>query len=380
MGYLYAHQTPKTVEDYFIPADIHEAARVEQDDQGLVFVLSVVWTLLHGINTYLTLWGHMPFWVGVLAHMVLGLILVMFSLARLRVGGETRFTLTLTITSCIAGVFGAFGTLLTVLLVFYYSVRAKNFIDWYKSIFPALITSRPEAIYEALQSGREEDVKHYSVIPFMDVIQLGTERQKRQAISRITEQFNPLFAPVLAHALKDRSNSIRVQTATAIAKIENSFSEMVMKIEKLERERPKDPIVKKGLARYYDDYAFTGILDPDRENLNRKKALQKYREYLDMAPNDMECRIRIGRLLLRSGESAEAADWFARSFDAGHRDRQLMLWYAQALFESGQFDGLRRLAKECMPMIDEVRAFQPQLALAIESWAQPQHMTGEAAR
>lgn len=369
MAYLYAHQTPKTVEDYFIPADIHEAARVDMDDQGLVLVFSFVWTLLHGINTYLTLWDHWPFWIGVLVHMVLGLILVLYSMARLRLEAETRFTLTLTITSIMTGVIGSAGTLLTVLSVFYYNARARSFIDWYRTIFPALTTSKSEAIYEALLAGREENVKHYSVIPFMDVIKLGTEQQKRQAISRITENFDPTFAPVLQEALKDPSNAIRVQTATAITKIENRFSDMVMKIERLERERPKDPIVKKGLARYYDDYAFTGILDPDRERINRKQALNKYKEYLEMAPNDIECRVRIGRLMLRSGESEEAVDWFSRSFDAGHRDRQLLLWYVQALFESGQYDTLRRLAKDCIPFIDELRAMRPQLAACIESWA-----------
>lgn len=369
MAYLYAHQTPKTVEDYFIPADIHEAARVDQDDQGLVFVFSIVWTLLHGINTYLTLWNHWPFWIGLLVHMVLGLILTIYSLARLRTDGETRFTLTLTITSIMTGVIGSLGTLLTVLFVFYYNARSKSFIDWYRSIFPALTTSKSEAIYEALLAGREENVKHYTVVPFMDVIKLGTEKQKRQAISRITENFDPSFAPVLQEALKDRSNAIRVQTATAIAKIENRFSEMVMKIERLERERPKDPIVKKGLARYYDDYAFTGILDIDRERLNRKMALQKYREYLEMAPNDVECRVRIGRLLLRSGESEEACDWFSRSFDAGHRDRQLLLWYVQALYEAGKYDDLRSLAKDCIPFINDLRAMRPRLAACVESWA-----------
>lgn len=377
MGYLYAHQAPKTVEDYLAPPDIHEAAQVEQDDQVPGFVLSLIWSLLHGINTYLTLWHHIPFWVGVLIHAVLGAILVLIALARLRLGAETRFTLVLTVTTWVAGVIGALGTLLTVLLTFYYAARSQSFIEWYRSIFPALVTSRSEAIYEALQAGREENVKPYSVVPFMDVIQVGTDAQKRQAISRITEQFHPTFAPVLRHALKDSSNAIRVQTATAITKIENRFSDMVMKIEKLERERPKDPIVKKGLARYYDDYAFTGILDADREAHNRKRALKKYKEYLELAPNDMECRIRIGRLLLREGESSEAAAWFERSFDAGHRDRQLMLWYAQALYESGQYDALRRLARECLPLLDEMRAHLPQLAHCIESWAQPRRSASE---
>ncbi len=380
MAYLYAHQTPKTVEDYFVPPDIHETAQVEHDDQVLVFGLSIIWSLLHGINTFLTLWQYIPFWMGLSAHVILGVIVLAIALLRLRLGAETRFTLVLVVTSWVAGVIGALGTLLSVLLVFYYAARSKSFIEWYRSLFPALASSRSETIYEALRAGREEHVKPYSVVPFMDVIQLGTEEQKRQAIARITEQFHPAFAPVLQYGLKDSINAIRVQAATAIARIENRFGEMVMKIEKLERERPKDPIVKKGLARYYDDYAFTGILDPDREALNREQALKKYKEYLELAPNDMECRIRIGRLLLRQGEPKEAAAWFERSFDAGHRDRQLLLWYAQALYESGQYDTLRRVAGECLPLLDAMRAYLPKLAQCIESWAQPRQPAAQEAQ
>ena len=34
-----------------------------------------------------------------------------------------------------------------------------------------------------------------------------------------------------------------------------------MDVERLEKKYPNDPILKLGLARFYDGYAFTGLLD-----------------------------------------------------------------------------------------------------------------------
>ena len=185
---------------------------------------------------------------------------------------------------------------------------------------------------EDLEIGRDENPFQYSVIPFMDVMEIGNVGQKRDALSRIASSFSPRFAPSLKKALQDESSAIRVQAATAITKIENRFHDKLLKIVQLHREHPKNPVIKKALAEHYDNYAFTGLLDSEREHLNREKARELYLEYLQLRPEDVDVRLKIGRLLIRNDYLDQAVDWFKHSLDDGYTTDSMKVWYMECLY------------------------------------------------
>ena len=66
-----------------------------------------------------------------------------------------------------------------------------------------------EALYERIGRGMRRGIIRCVV---RDVIALGTESQKRRALTRMTDQFDPSFSPAI-NALQDDSNAIRVQAA-----------------------------------------------------------------------------------------------------------------------------------------------------------------------
>ena len=47
--------------------------------------------------------------------------------------------------------------------------------------------------------------------------------QKQMAIAKITQYFQPRFAPLLLQAVQDSNAAVRVQAATGLAKIEHDF-------------------------------------------------------------------------------------------------------------------------------------------------------------
>jgi tetratricopeptide (TPR) repeat protein len=230
--------------------------------------------------------------------------------------------------------------------VAYIIFRQKNqhFEDWYESIFPTDHTSDAQRTYDDILEGIDEHPTLYSVMPFNDVMRLGSEDQKRRALSRMTTRFHPRLSSAFKIALKDPSNAIRVQAATAIAKIERHFTNVH---ERIVEARSRDSHNSKLLyaqARFYDDYAFTGILDAELEKQNRKRALEAYRAYLQQDPNHAESWASVGRILQRSGDYGAAADWLEQGILKGITMKTMYVWYFESLFAQNKYSALRQAA------------------------------------
>ncbi len=357
------------VESYLKEPDVHEVKRAGVVGAGVTLVVGLLALLLHGLNAYYLFWHSGSLVLFAVVHLVLSGVALFLAEGLQRLGRDARFMLLLGTTSAGLGVFGAFGTVLAVLLHLWFMQVSQTFAEWFATIFPHQKLSRPERVYDDITYGRDQNPMTYSVIPFLEVMEIGSEAQKRKALSRMTEFFEPQFAPAFKKALGDPSNSIRVQAATAVTKIENQFLEELMKITELSRRYPKDANIKLALAEHYDDYAFTGILDEERESLNRARALEHYREYLEMKPGDINVRIRSGRLMLRLGMDQEAADWFNACMVDGYSSDSLIIWYLEALFRAGRYAELRKNARLHRNRLRNYYEDLPQLAETVELWA-----------
>lgn len=359
----------KTIEDFFLDADVHEHAR--ERSGGLLTAIVAAVTLLAEIAIgYWTLRGQLSAAFGLGLHAIVVVLLALYSLALMKKGSENRFALLLFMTTATTGPYGAAGSLMAILLYFLFVRRSQSFEEWYESIFPTVHLTEPQRVYDDLRTGRDESDRSYSVIPFLDVLSFGNELQKRHALAKMTSQFHPHFAPAFKKALADSSNTIRVQAATAITKIENAFTGRLMKLTALKSRYPKEPIVVLALAEHYDNYAYTGLLDADREESNRKKALAGYHEYLELNPQNENVRMRIGRLLMREKSYEKAVDWFRQCIALGYQSEAIAQWHAEALFECGKYDELRRFCANNPALVHEKISPNPvALHEAFDMWS-----------
>jgi hypothetical protein len=359
-----------TVSSYFNALDVHEKEKVVGDEL-IAIIISLLWSVLHGINCYLLFWAS-DFSViySLIIHIVLGGIAVLIAKILRQVGRDVRLLHVLAISSIGAGIFGAVGSLFASVLTIIYNHFSLPFSQWYKAIYPDFSVSEQQELYERITSGKDETSASYSVISFSDIIIFGNEAQKRRAITRMTDQFHPLFATAFKIALQDNSNTIRVQAASSIVKIENQFLQILHQVEKLEQDRPSDAVLKLGLARYYDSFAFTGLLDENRELENRKIALQKYKQYLEMRPSDVEARIEAGRLLLRSGKAFQAVELFNDCIKAGYDNETVRYWLIESYYYAGRYDELREMSKKMLPNVTELSDVRPLLAKSINFWGE----------
>lgn len=278
-------------------------------------------------------------------------------------GRDARLPSMLGVATAVAGPFGAAGALVTLVLGDLFSRTSMTFEEWYESLFPTEETNEGRGILGLVKGINALADGQTNVLPLNDILSFGSFAQKQAAVTLITKYYKPSFAPVLKKALADESNAIRVQAATAMAKIEAEFLSKMMTLSREAEKRPNDAAALRALAAHYDDYAFSGVLDPKREVDTRGLAVDTYRRILAIDSSDANARSVVGRLLVRQRLFAEAADWYA-CYPVNEWPAAARLWHMESLFALGRYAELRSLAAE--PLAEG--AVAPSAAQAVALW------------
>ena len=362
--------TNPLVDELLKPEDIHEEYRQPLTGIFLFLLVAAMLTLAHALNIYFFVLHAPNLGLFLLVHLVLTAMAFFYAKSQDREGHDPRFGYLITVMALVLGPLGAFGTLCSALLVSVFTRFSLDFKSWFASIFPRRNIPKVEQLYDDIILGRDEHGKNYSVQSFSDVLSVGSDVQKRIALGRMTAAFRPDFAPAFKIALQDNSPTVRVQAATSITKIENMFYDRLVKLQTLAEHYPKRPEIKKALALHYDDYAFTGLLDPYREQQNRERARAIYLEYLAQEPSDILVRQNIGRLLVRSGKPREAADWFKACIDSGQVNDTIRFWYFECLFDAKDYSRLRDAVFTLPVNLAAFEEEKPALADTIRLWQQ----------
>ncbi|CAO3409321.1 tetratricopeptide repeat protein [Azospirillum largimobile] len=298
--------------------------------------------LLDAATVAFALSGH-PFALpsGAVLHLALCALVGLWVRGLARRGRDLRLAGLLLVTMVPLGPVGAACTVATAALLALFSRYATGFQDWYLSLFPDSEIGPARELYELIVTGREN--AHLAAgDSFTDVMWIGSPQQKQAVIALVARHFRPAFTPALKAGLADADPSVRVQAATATARVEHEFNERWLALDHTARDRTEDADAQAALARHLDDYAFCGLLDANREAEIREKALEGYRRSLELTPDDDGIRLDLGRLLLRCGLAAEAAARLEPLVDRTP-DRRILYWYAESLFRLGRFAELRAL-------------------------------------
>jgi hypothetical protein len=303
---------------------------------------------------------HMP--------IVAGLALWTWRSKRFR--GDIGWPLLLTTLLAVFGPLGALGTLVTMSLTRFYSRSAIPFEEWYASLFPERHLDPNSELVQRIRAHLSTGTPGAAgVTPFVDILAFGTLAQKQELITLVTKHFQPAFAPALRMALRDPNNSIRVQGASSVTKIENDLMARSMELCDAVKSQPANPQLQLALAAHYDEYAATGLLDPEQEAASRESALETYRKYLTLQPGDERARAAAGRLLLRAGRAAEALDWIGGSIARGHLSADTLLPYMESLFSLHRYSDLRELARTHYKQLAADDGLTSESLEAVKLWA-----------
>lgn len=238
-------------------------------------------------------------------------------------------------------------------------------------LFPPEEIDDRAALWRRIGQRAHDQPRGQDVTPFVDVLTFGSVPERQAAIAIIAQQFDPAFAPALRAALRDEHNVIRVQAATAIARLEQQFFEQTLALEAAVTGAPDAAPALLTLASHYDNQAFAGLFDPTREEDCRVKAAALYERYLEHCPDDRAAEFRLARLLLRRGHAAAAGSRFRKLAEAGYPAARL--WLMECLFAERRYADVRAVAAAWTDHDDGQAG--PEVQATVALW----HDAGEAA-
>lgn len=258
---------------------------------------------------------------------------------------DLRFCVYLTILTASLGPFGAFVSMLTAILYAFLSRTSENIKDFFASLFPDTHSDASAELYERIMHGLDKYDEDYNPLPFMDVIEFGTEKQKRLAIEKILRFFRPEFSPSLLKALDDPSNGIRVLAATAVSTLDRHFFERYLILQKEIKENPNNFKLTLQFAIHCDQYAQSQILDEGRLDKMVSNAVQGYQKIVKEDPKNIYIIGNLARLYVRYGNAASAKELLEPLINTlDEIPSEISKWYMAALFKMERFDLLRQFS------------------------------------
>ncbi len=159
-----------------------------------------------------------------------------------------------------------------------------------------------------------------------------------------------------------------MQAATAIAKLTDENLERMQKLEDKAATAPTDLETMEQLARAYDDFSYSGILDATHEHSTRSRALDLWLKVADAKPDHPVAPMAVARLLMRLERYDSAANWMERAIAEKRASPQMLVWYMECLFRQGRLDELRVFAQARGEHIEDDRPISAKVLSAVRLW------------
>jgi tetratricopeptide (TPR) repeat protein len=254
---------------------------------------------------------------------------------------DLRYPLLLLVSVFGAGPFGAAGFLLLTLLYPLFKKFSTPPSVWFEDLFPEEKTLLFGRIYQRVKSGWDDYSQPNEVDSFQDLFNHGALSQKQAVLDAIVKDFNPSYAPILKQALNDPQNTVRIQAAAIVAKIDDEFAMEQTKLHEEEEEKPEKPEIILKLAEHFDIYVSLGLQDILTSKRLTEKAIEYYQKYLQIKPNDLRVWLAIGKLLFNQKDYENFLIW-CENYRKKYKDlpRLVQSWYLEALYRLHRYEEL----------------------------------------
>ncbi|MBF8272761.1 MAG: hypothetical protein HW380_1866 [Magnetococcales bacterium] len=333
---------------------------------AMAFHLQTLWMIIIGtrLSPY---WGPVPYQT---MHILLSAALALVAMTPWfgkRCG--QAFFLLLAGATLFLGLVGLAGVLVVFLLFLDYSRHARPFEEWYAELFPEENRQYSEELADTLRIAVSDAPGGLS--PFQDILAFGNQGQKLAMIALVTRYFRHQFAPILLEAVNSPDNAIRVQAATGVSHVENNYTKRAIELEGELKKNPENPDLLWKTACHIDEYAFCGLLDDLNARNSREKALDYYRRYLAIRPENSEAVTRACRLLLKNGRLQECLEMMEPEMQKEEPSTQMIAWRMDVLFRLRQYGQVNDMARNFGDRLKKLDEFPVNIIQAIQLWREP---------
>ncbi len=282
----------------------------------------------------------------ILFHVCILTFLLFFVFRASRREEDLRYPLLLLLAAFGAGPFGIAGFLLEILLRPLFSKFSTPMDAWLEGLFPEEQINPFTKIFQRIKFKWDDYGGLSEVVSFQDLFTYGNLSKKQTVLDAIVKDFHPIYSPILQLALQDSHNTVRIQAAAIVTKIEHDFDQEIMKLVARHKEDPKNSAIILQLAIGYDTYASLGILDSLRKKEVSRQAVHFYREYLMSHPNDRNTSLSIGRLLFHMQDFDHYLSWCKEFCEKDkHFPEIFRTWRLEALYKLQRYEELSTESK-----------------------------------
>jgi tetratricopeptide (TPR) repeat protein len=267
-----------------------------------------------------------------------------------RVGKDITYSLLLLIFTAFTGPIGSALIFFSIILYVFYSRDSISFADWLKSIFPDEGLTREQKVFEEIEIRGESFVDLTDISNYGDIMAIGTEKQKRRALTNILQYYRPRFGLLLKKALYDPSNAIRVQAATAMAKLQKHYTDPIISKERFIRQTKNPDLIP--LAKAYDDYLNSGIITNERKQEITQKAIEVYQAHLKKHPEDKASQFLLGEKFLDEGNFLRAERLLEDCVKLDKINPRIFSWYIQSLYYQKKYTKIRKVLEGYKAKLD----------------------------
>lgn len=248
---------------------------------------------------------------------------------------------------------GPLGCLIAMIASTFHLIFARsfqgNFSDWlYQHLF--VLESQEKAsdkIYQRIVAGQEEVSRNIDTEPLVDIMNFGTIEQKQAALIKVVKYFRPHLTPVLQMGLHDSNNSIRVQAAAGLAKLQDDFHKKYMRYERKVTEGSATDEELVHFARICEEYSSSALLDSERKSSAIKESIRLYEKAIERVPDRIELKSSLIRVLLIDREMERANAHMTMLLEKiGKPSPQVGETVLELLFALGRYVEMQKYAKE----------------------------------
>lgn len=178
-------------------------------------------------------------------------------------------------------------------------------------------------------------VSEAPIVPFLDTIRFGTDKEKQMALGQIGRNYSPSYAPALEAGLQDSAGLIRVQVGSTLSAIEEQSRQVSTKKESIpERTQRVIAELSRGESKLANPPVSPGKLTSRNRNPERNNRTAR--------PTLLECRILIEDLI-REKKFSEARELLRTLMrEESRRSEATQNLICRFLFARKSFAALRR--------------------------------------
>ncbi len=274
----------------------------------------------------------------IFVHIVIIILLFLFVHLAYKQQKDLLYPLLLLLSTLGAGPFGLAIFLLTVLFRPLLSVFTITPEGWFLGLFPEHNFSPFRLIYQRVKSGWDDYNLSSEITSFKNTFIYGTIAQKQSTLDAIIKDYQPCYSSILLQALADPNNTVRIQAAAIISKIENN-NDLKLQALLAKKNLNQNDEENLKLAEFCEEYINLGFIDSLKKKELGHLAVSLYKDHLNKYPDDSAVSCAVGQLLFLMKDYNEYILWFNEHKKRFKKTSEMaFIQYREVLYKLQRYD------------------------------------------